>query len=669
MEVNPDGDATLTNYGGGIGGSVEEKYKDIIEAVENHRAAESGTTATNWRKEAERRLSSYRSDLNEKVKNEFEEAGVEGITQSDITEYSPFHWVLEFATVYKEGGFDVIIGNPPWDVIKADREHYFSKYDEIFRTRPPSDKDAKQDELLEAPEIKQGWKDFQREMEIQSDYFNNISEYKLQNPSIDSRPVGSENDLSLLFLERVIQLGQNESYVTQVMPGNFFLGGSAKDLREYLLDDTSLSHLVQFENHGIFPNIDERYRFAIATFKNSGETDIVNGAFGDGELSVITEFDQRSINIPRTVLARFSPESRLFPYFRSQSQIDLLSKIVNQPSIGEYISDTWFTEPYREIDRAQDSDRFVESADEGDYPVYGGSNIFQFSYDDSHVWVDDPTLWSVDEEVNPNKSAKHRIKEKQFRGHDSRFSPKKAIYDIFDGSGSQKGFVDDLLKSERGHPLSIDDVVLDCSEYRIAYREIANVGNERSMIAAVLPKGVVCHHKLHIVRPYVVEPEREDLKNKNLHSAYERIFTDKELFVAVGLLNSLPFDFLIRSKIDNSIVMYKFRESQVPRLTNGDDWFHYISDRAAQLNCYGDEFAEMRDRLGGIDPATTEKERQKLQAEIDAAAMHAYGLDQEEVEFLLNDFNRVSDPRIMTDEYFGKVQQKFEMLEGVGPQS
>jgi cyanate lyase len=577
--------------------------------------------------------------------------------------------VLEFATVYKEGGFDVIIGNPPWDVIKADREHYFSKHDEIFRIRSPSDKDAKQEELLDNPIIKQGWEEFQREMEIQSDYFNNTSEYNLQNPSIDGRPVGNENDLSLLFLERVIQLGQDKSYITQVMPGNFFLGGSAKDLREHLLDDTSLSHLVQFENHGIFPNIDERYRFAVTTFKNSGETDTVHGAFGDGNLSAITEFDCRSIEIPRTVLARFSPESRLFPYFRSQSQIDLLSKVVEQPSIGEDIDETWFTEPYREIDRAQDSDRFVESKDDGDYPVYGGSNIFQFSYDDSHVWVDDPTLWSIDEDIDPEKSAKRRIREKQFRGHDSRFSPKKAVYDAFDGSGSQKGFVDDLLESERGHPLSLEDVLLDCSEYRIAYREIANTGNERSMIATVLPKGVVCHHKLHTVRPYVINPERENLRNENLHSAYERIFTDKELFVAVGLLNSLPFDFLLRSKIDNSIVMYKFRESQVPRLTDGDDWFHYISDRAARLNCYGDEFKEMRDRLGGIKPATAEKERQKLQAEIDAAAMHAYGLNQDDVEFLLNDFNRVSDPRIMTDEYFEKVQRKFEILEQKGPQS
>lgn len=72
--------------------------------------------------------------------------------------------------------------------------------------------------------------------------------------------------------------------------------------------------------------------------------------------------------------------------------------------------------------------------------------------------------------------------------------------------------------------------------------------------------------------------------------------SDEELFVASELTNSLPFDFLIRTKVDSTVVTYKFTESQVPRLTAGDDWFEYLWRRAARLNCYGEAFAEMRDR-------------------------------------------------------------------------
>jgi len=85
------------------------------------------------------------------------------------------------------------------------------------------------------------------------------------------------------------------------------------------------------------------------------------------------------------------------------------------------------------------------------------------------------------------------------------------------------------------------------------------------------------------------------------------------------------------------------------------------------LNCYGGEFEEMRERLGGVKPATDEGERLKLQAEIDAAAFNAYGLNRQDVEFVLQDFHRVNNPRKMTQEYFDMVLEKYDELEKEGP--
>ena len=100
----------------------------------------------------------------------------------------------------------------------------------------------------------------------------------------------------------------------------------------------------------------------------------------------------------------------------------------------------------------------------------------------------------------------------------------------------------------------------------------------------------------------------------------------------------------MRTKVDSNIVQYKLEESQVSRLTAGDDWFEYIWRRAARLNCYGGAFAEMRERLGGLEPATDTDERRRLQAEIDAAAFHAYGLNREQTMFVLDDFHRMGNP-------------------------
>ncbi|PSP68573.1 type II restriction endonuclease subunit M [Halobacteriales archaeon QS_1_69_70] len=662
------GDGSLNNWGAGTGPGVQELYEDVIEAIERHQDATSGTEATNARKLAESRIESHSEVLDEKVLKQFHDAGIDEVDMVDLQEYHPFHWVLEFAPVYRDGGFDVIIGNPPWDVITIDREHFFPKYDEQFRTRPPKEKEKKQEELLEDPQIREMWEEFQQEMELKADYYNSTTEYELQEPSIDGKTVATENELSLFFFERTTQLAKDSSYVTQIMPGSFFLGATGKNLRQYLLNENGLNHLVQFQNKQIFDELDDRYRFCICTFKNSGTTNDIKGRFSIGDLSILKEFDGGSIDVPVEVLEKYSPNSGIFPYLRSQELIDALSKMVKFPPIGEEVEDAWQAILYmKELDRANDSDRLIEDPEEGDYPIYEGKNIHQYAYDNEIETDLDPiSLWGVDED-EPERSAKHRVRMKNFRSRDPDTSLKKSIYLKFGGSGSQKSFVNNLLEEHGRRELSKEDVLLDCTEYRIGVRNIARADDERSLIASVLPKDIVTVHTICSIRPYVINPTEEDLSNYPMHSAYERAFTDKELFVLAGLLNSVPFDYLMRTKVDSHIVQYKFNESQLPRLTEYDNWFNYISERAARLNCYGDEFAEMRERLGRIDVTTETGERRELRAEIDAASFHAYGLESEETEFILDDFHRVENPRLMDEAYFDMVLEKYDELAAKGP--
>jgi hypothetical protein len=61
-------------------------------------------------------------------------------------------------------------------------------------------------------------------------------------------------------------------------------------------------------------------------------------------------------------------------------------------------------------------------------------------------------------------------------------------------------------------------------------------------------------------------------------------------------------------------------------------------------------------------------EREHLRAEIDAAAFHAYGLDREETQFVLDDFHRVQNPRLMTEDYFDLVSEKYDDLGAETPE-
>ncbi len=661
MEVNDEGDAPLTNWGGGNESGVQELYEDVIEAIERHRDATSAAEATNARHLAESRIDVHSQELNEKILERFHSAGLDDIDLDELQEFHPFHWVLEFAPVYDEGGFDVVIGNPPWDRLKPLRDDYFSKYDETFRTRPPDEKDAKQEALLSEEEIAEGWEEYQEEMERRSEYFKNSPEYNLQRPKIDGRIKPNPNDLSSLFFERMFSLAGESSYVAQIFPGAIFSGASCKDLRKSLLDNSTVDVLTTFENHGIFDQIDNRYRFGIIVFQNQGSTNEVAGKHSEGELDILEDFDQKAIRTPRGTLEQYSPEAGIFPYIESERKLEVIQTIVQSPPLGHEKTEGVDMEPYQGLRQTSDSDRFVDE-EEGEYPVYGGKNVHQYCFTPDFIEdIDPPKFWSVEESTDPQRSAKQRMREKTIR------DLKTAIYNQFDGSGSQKGFVNELLKEHRGEPLSENDVLLDCSEYRIGFRRIARSTDERTLIAAVIPKGVVCINTLLTIRNHHIEPYEEGLQEEPLHNFYQRIFTDKELFNRVGLLNSIPFDYILRTKIDTDIATYKFKETQMPQLSTGDNWFHYISDRAAQLNCYGEEFEEMRQRLGGINPATEEDLRRKLRSEIDAAAFHAYGLDREDAQFILKDFHRVEDPRLMDEKYFEMVLEKYDELTEEGP--
>ncbi|WP_324662336.1 Eco57I restriction-modification methylase domain-containing protein [Haloarcula sediminis] len=641
--------------------SVRDRYQGIIDEIEKHEQAFDSETAEKHRSQAFEKLRNAREELIDDIHADFVDAGIDDITPEEVRELEPFNWVLEFAEVYADGGFDVAVGNPPWDVLRTNRDDFFSRYDPTFRTRMPEDKDAKMEELLEDPEIEEGWEQYNQQMQARADYFNNSDGYELQSPVVDGKEVTSENELSALFLERVYNIARDDAYVSLILPNVIFTSSTAKDLRLHLLNNTTVDSLLHFENHGIFEGLHNQYRFGILTFQNGGQTDELRGIFLENTIDVIEKFEEKTVKIPRKVLTDYSPEAALFPQISSrgdtdpENEVGVLSKLLDHPSLDEPFEDSWNVSIHRELDRTYDADRFVESPDEGDYSVLGGKNIYQFVYDDRFLDVEPPEFWSVDEGVSTELSAKSRIREKEVR------NLKTALYNEFDGTGSQKGFVNNLLEDARGEPLSVDDVLLDCTTPRIAFRDIGNTTNERTFIATVLPAGVVCHSKLRTFRPHETVAQESDLDETPLRSIYQRRFTNEEMFAALGLINSLAFDYLMRTKIDNTLVAYKVRESQVPRLTDGDEWFDYIWTRAARLNCYGDEFESLRDELG-ITSATGHQERKILQAEMDAGAMLAYGLNRNEVEHMLDNFGRVKSPRLMDDEYFEMVLEKYDDL-------
>jgi len=631
--------------------SVRDRYQNIITEIRKYEDA-IGDNAEVHREKAYNYLENARKELIPKIQRDFNDAGVEGITKQKIRELDPFNWVLEFAEVYADGKFDVIVGNPPWDRIKPNREDFFSRYDTDFRSLRGDVKDDRMEQLLNKEHIAEAWDEYENDIEIQMQFYNGGA-YEKQGAQVGGRTQRTENDLSSLFFERVFEIAGDDGYIAQVLPGRIFHGAPTKTLRQHLLNETTVDALVSFENHGIFDDIDTRYNFGVLTFENRGETDVLRGIFQHRDLDILQNTEDL-IDIPREVLTNFAPSSMLFPRIQSEEDVGMLRMAVQHPAVGD-TSRSWHADPTRPLDKSLDSERFFDEPDGCEYPILTGRNFYGYNHDSTFLDLDDPFQWGVDED-DRDHSAKWRIREKKL----SRV--KKEIFNQLDGSGTMVSFVDGVLQEERGEDLSEWDVKLPSTTYRIGFRRVARGTDERSVIAAVVPPGPVCDYSFYVCEPFDINVSRDLLSESPLRSIYDRVFTDRELFAALGLMNSMPFDFLIRRKIDNSIPIYSFEETQLPDISHGDDWFEFIWRRAARLNCYGDAFEEMRDRLGDIEPATSESERRELQAEIDAAAMRAYGMKRKQAAFVVEQYHRVHDPRVRDNKYFDLVLNKYDEI-------
>ena len=58
-----------------------------------------------------------------------------------------FHWELEFPEVWrdakgtpkKNGGFDAVLANPPWELLQTNSKEFYTNFDPLFKTYKKQD--------------------------------------------------------------------------------------------------------------------------------------------------------------------------------------------------------------------------------------------------------------------------------------------------------------------------------------------------------------------------------------------------------------------------------------------------------------------------------------------------------------------------------------------------
>jgi hypothetical protein len=258
------------------------------------------------------------------------------------------HWPLVFPEVFttEEGGrgtdpgFDAIVGNPPWDMVRGD-----SGADDVRRSR-----------RLLAGQLT----DFVREAGV----------YRVASRSHINR--------YQLFVERALQLVRHGGRVGLVLPSGIASDAGAAALRRHLFERAEVDSITGLDNRaGIFP-IHRSVRFALVTCTRGRPTNAVACRFGLSSPAELDDGRHPPLLLSRRFIERVSGEDDLgVPEMAAEMDLRIVERVsANLPRLGN--EDGWNARFGRELNASDDRASFQRARGAGARPVVEGKQIDSF---------------------------------------------------------------------------------------------------------------------------------------------------------------------------------------------------------------------------------------------------------------------------------------------------
>ncbi|MBK8394871.1 MAG: ATP-binding protein [Leptospiraceae bacterium] len=527
------------------------------------------------------------------------------VNMADIVSLKPFHWGYSFSEIFRQGGFDCILTNPPWEIFKPNAKEFFLEYSELVTRKKMDIKSFEKEKgkLLEDKDLRKAWLNYLNAFPHVSLFFRNSTNYKNQISIVNDKKAGTDINLYKLFTEQCFNLLKPNGDCGIVIPSGIYTDLGTKQLREMLFSRTNITGLFCFENRkAIFENVDSRFKFVVLTFekipmsfdKGTGrDLSLPNtnksfpASFMRHDVRELESFpNSDSIRIDIDLVRKLSPDSLSVMEFKTEMDIVIAKKMLRYPLLGEEIERTWNLKLVSEFHMTNDSYLFKTKHVEGRLPLYEGKMIWQF--DSKYA---EPQYW---------------IGEKEGR---------KA----FLGTEKDKG------------------QILEYQYYRLGFRDIASNTNERTIISSIIPP-TFHGNKIPTLKVF--------FEGKHMIQYQEQLYLS-------AIWNSFVLDYHIRQKVTTTLNFFYIYQLPVPRLSEKSTGqekktFDSLVERATKLICTTEEFADLWKEVMGTkwtknSGVTDDKARAKLRAEIDAIVAHLYGITEEEFIHILSTFPIVKE--------------------------
>ncbi len=265
-------------------------------------------------------------------------------TIADIERLRPFHWCYDFDQVMNQlGGFDVIMTNPPWEVLRSETSSS-NFYRSLFCQFAP--------------------------------------QYAHQNPMEQNRIQRQSLNLYKPFVEQCYNLLCDGGYCGMVIPTGICTDQNAAGLRQLLFTQMRVMGVFCFENRWeILRGLDPRFEFTLLSFKKGQRTTTFPAAFSRQAVEDVEHFpEQNAVHISMNFLRRFSPGTLSLGKFRNQEDVSISEKMLRLPLLGEARHDAWNLKLGSGISSSPISRIELTEPGPDVLPLYEGKTIHQFTH-------------------------------------------------------------------------------------------------------------------------------------------------------------------------------------------------------------------------------------------------------------------------------------------------
>ncbi|MGC5532532.1 Eco57I restriction-modification methylase domain-containing protein [Streptomyces sp. SR-10] len=570
-----------------------------------------------------------------------DQSAVPDATHREILElrdrYRFFHWHLEFPEVFAvpesgagvqpgtgwAGGFDAVVGNPPWDQVQVDaREFFASRREDIAEAANMTARNKKVDLLAaEDPELYASFKDEQR----RNDGFKHFAHTSGRFPLT---AFGRLNTYSL-FTEHARTTMAAQGRSGQIVPS----GIATDSFNQYFFKDIvtkgQLAALYDFENEDkVFPEVHNQLRFSLFMLRSSRSVhEPMRMVFKVRQPEQIAD---RSYLLTTEDIQVLNPNTGTCPVFQSRRDAEITLGIYQRVPVllkeGTKEGNPWEVKFQLMIMMNTDSDKFRTREDliADDWHLLGNTFVKAESrmlplYEAKMLHHYDHRFSTYEHatEKQLNKGTLPRFTVEQHQDASAVPLPRYWVPE-------QDVPTDQLDKN--GKPVVEPGVLSRLAakgwdrEWVLGWRDVCRASDERTLIAAAAPAHGFGHKYLLALAPQAA------------------------LLTAVW--SSFVVDYVARQSIGGtSMSFFIVRQLAVPTPDQLAPHVEFITPRALELTYTATDMAPFARDLGDTGtPFRWDPDRRAvIRAELDALFFHLYGITRDDTAYILDTFNVTRD--------------------------